>query len=250
MSRSNVRSLILLAPLIGGFAFLAAACGSSSPEQQVLTNFFRASRFRDNTTLANLSAVSFDPRTEGSVEDFEIANVGEEQRRTLQIKQLIDEEEQARQADVEFAKKKKEYQDANLEIIERVVKAERSGQKLRGRDAEVQAAWTKWRDDQAQYSKRLSAAKSKLANERAMAEISLTRPGQPTTDVSGMDVELVVKQVTVNAEVRTPEGQTAPRTLIVTMQKAVGKGADGQERDGRWVITGIRPQGSSAPATN
>lgn len=250
MPRSNVRSLILLAPVIGGFALLAVACGSSSPEQQVLTNFFRASRVRDNTTLANIAAVQFDPRTDGTVQSFDVVSVGEEQRRTLQIKQLIDEEEQAKQADADFAKKKKEYQDANLEVIERVVKAERSGQKLRGKDAEVQAAWTKWRDDQAQHSKRLSAARSKLANERAMAEISLTPPGRPSTDVSGMDVELVTKQVTVSADVRTPSGQTEPRTLVVTFQKAVGKGSDGQERDGRWVITGIRQQGSPAPATN
>jgi hypothetical protein len=246
----KVRALILVAPMIGGFALLAAACGSSGPEQQVLTNFFRASRVRDNTTLANIAAVSFDPRTDGAVQSFDIANIGEEQRRTLQIKQLIDEEEQAKQADADFAKKKKEYQDANLETIERVVKAERSGQKLRGKDAEVQAAWTKWREDQAQYQKRLSAARSKLSNERAMAEISLTRPGQPTTDVSGMEVELVTKQVTVDAQVRTPNGTTEPRTIVVTMQKAVGKAPDGQTRDGRWVITGIKPQGAAAPATN
>jgi hypothetical protein len=239
----------LHAPVIAGFALLVTACGSAPPEQQVLNNFFRASRVRDNGTLANIAAVSFDPRTEGTVQSFEIANVSEEQRRTLQIKQLTDEEEKAKQADADFAKKKKEYQDANIEAIERVVKAERAGATVRGKDAEVKAAWAKWRDEQAQYQKKLSEARTKLSNERALAINSLTAPGRADVDVSNMEVELVTKQVTVNAQVREPSGATTPKTFVFVLQRAVGKGAEG-ERDGRWIITGIRPQGGGAPATN
>ena len=250
MERSRVRSFVLLASAIGGFALMAAACGSSGPEKQILTNFFRAARVRDNTTLANISAVSFDARTIGTVQDFEITKTGEEQRRTLQIKQLIDEEAQAKQADDEFAKKKREYQDANLEAIERVIKAERSNQKLSGKDAEVQAAWTKWRDEQAQSSKRLAEARAKASNERSQATASLTAPGRPDVDVTAMSVELITKHVTVNAQVRDPNGQTAPRTFVFTLQRAIGKGADGQEREGRWIITGIRPEGAGAPTSN
>jgi hypothetical protein len=237
------------APVIALFALLVTACGSAPPEQQVLNNFFRASRVRDNSTLANIAAVSFDPRTEGTVQNFEIANVSEEQRRTLQIKQLIDEEEKAKQADADFAKKKKEYQDANLEAIERVVKAERSGATVKGKDAEVKAAWSKWRDEQAQYQKKLSEARSKLSNERALAVNSLTAPGRADVDVSNMEVDLVTKQVTVNAQVREPNGATASKSYLFVMQKAVGKGSEGT-REGRWIITGIRPQGAGAPATN
>jgi hypothetical protein len=250
MPRTKFRSYILLAPVIAGFALLDVACGGSSAEKQVLTNFFRASRVRDNATLANIAAVSFDPRTDGSVQSFEVTNVGEEQRRQLQIKQLASEEEKARQEDAAFAKKKKEYQDANIQAIERVVKLERSGGTVKGKDAEVQAAWTKWRDEQSQYQKRLSEARAKLANERALAVNSLTAPGRADVDVSGMDVELITKQVTVNADVKEPNGTTVPKTIVFTMQRAVGKTADGQTNEGRWIITGIRPQGAAAPSTN
>jgi hypothetical protein len=245
----KVRATTLLAALVGAFALSAIACGGRSSEEQVITNFFRASRVRDNATLANLSAVSFDARTDGTVQDFDIVNIGEEQRRALQIRQLAEEEEKAKQADAEFAKKKREYQDANLEAIERVVKLERSGGTIRGKDAEVQAAWSKWRTEQSQYQKRVSEARAKHSNERALAVNSLTAPGQADVDVSKMDVELVTKQVTVNAEVRDPNGSTTPKTLVFTMQKAVGKGPEG-EVDGRWIITGIRPQQGGAPATN
>jgi hypothetical protein len=245
-------SAMTLVTLFGGLALMTAACSMGrAPEEQVLTNFFRASRVRDNATLANISAVSFDARTDGTVQDFEIVNIGEEQRRTLQIKQLAEEEEKAKQDDAAFAKKKKEYQDANLEAIERVVKLERSGGTARGKDAEVQAAWTKWRNEQSQYQKRVSEARAKHANERALAINSLTAPGQPDVDVSGMNVELVTKQVTVNAEVREPSGgATTNKTYVFTLQKAVGTGGPDGDRDGRWIITSIRPQGAAAPSTN
>jgi hypothetical protein len=251
MPRTKFRFYVLLAPMIAGIALLDVACGGgSSGEKQVLTNFFRASRVRDNATLANLSAVSFDPRTDGSVQSFDITNVGDEQRRTLQIKQLTQDEEKAKQEDADFAKKKKEYQDANIEAIERVVKAERAGATVRGKDAEVQSAWTKWRDEQSQYQKRLSEARAKLANERALAVNSLTAPGRADVDVSGMDVDLITKEVTVNAQVKEPNGSTVPKTMVFTLQRAVGKAADGKTTEGRWIITGIRQQGAAAPSTN
>ena len=252
MSRSRLAALALVVPLVSGFALAASACGGRAPEEQVLNNFFRASRVRDNSTLANLAAVSFDPRTDGIVQDFEVVEIGEEQRRTLQIKQLMEEEERARQEDAEFAKKKKEYQDANLATIEKVIKAERAGQtNFRGKEAEVHAAWSKWRDEQSQLQKRLSEARSKLGNERAMAVSSLTAPGRPDIDVGTMDVELITKQVTVNAEVEGPNGgPVAPKTLVFTMQKAVGKTAAGEDMEGRWIITGIRDQAAAAPSTN
>ena len=248
MSRT-LTALLLQAPVLAGFALLAAACGSTTPEEQVIGNFFRASRVRDNTTLASLAAVSFDPRTDGTVQDFEIVSSGDEQRRTLQIKQLMQDEEKAKQEDAEFAKKKKVYQDANLEAIERVVKAERSKTPVARKDAEVQAAWSKWREEQAQYQKRLSEARKKHANERALAVNSLTAPGREDVDVSNMDVDLITKQVTVDAQVREPNGATTPKTLVFTMQKAIGKSASG-EQEGRWIITSIRQQGAGSPATN
>ncbi len=249
MIRSKLSSVVVLAAMLGGVALFVAACGSSGPEQQLLTNFFRASRVRDNATLANISAVTYDTRSNGAVERFTITNVGPEQRRQLQIKQLTQEAEDAKKADEEFSKKKKEYQDANLEAIERVVKAERENKKVSGKDAEVLAAWTKWRDEQAQYTKRVSEMREKLADEKGLAQSSLTAPGRATTDVSDMDVTLVSKDVTIEADVKTPEGQSVKKTLMVTIQQAVGKNADGTERPGRWIIVGIKQPGAGQPVS-
>ncbi len=247
MVRSKLSSVLVLTAMLGGMALFVAACGSSSPEQQLLTNFFRASRIRDNATLANLAAVSFDPRADGAVEKFSITNVGAEQRRQLQIKELTKEADEAKKADQEFSKKKKEYQDANIDAIQRVVKAEQENKKVTGKDADVQAAWSKWRDEQAQYTKKVSELREKLDNEKALAETSLTAVGRATTDISNMDVTVISKDVTVDADVKTPSGQMAKKTLVVTIQQAVGKGADGKEKQGRWMIVGVKQPGSGQP---
>ncbi len=247
MVRSKLSSVVVLTAMLGGMALFVAACGSSGPEQQLLTNFFRASRVRDNATLANIAAVEFDTRTEGVVETFNITNIGQEQRRQLQIKQLTKDAEDAKKADEEFAKKKKEYQDANLEAIERVVKAERENKKVTGKDAGVQVAWTKWRDEQAQYTKKVSDVQEKLDAEKALAESSLTPPGRATTNVSNMDVTLVNKDVTIDADVRLPSGQMTKKAMVATLQQAIGKGPDGKELQGRWLIVGIKQAGATQP---
>ncbi len=64
-----------------GCALLAAACSYSPAEQQVLSTFFRAARLHDTTTLAGVSTIDFDPRTDGSIQEFTIDQIGESQRR-------------------------------------------------------------------------------------------------------------------------------------------------------------------------
>ena len=47
---------------------------SSSPERQLLTDFFLAARLNDTTALATLGEASFNPRTQGTVQDFDIVD--------------------------------------------------------------------------------------------------------------------------------------------------------------------------------
>src|SRR5262245_57503171 len=216
MARSRTQSLVALTVFVSAIAVIEVACGSAPPEQQLLTNFFRAARVRDNTTLGNIAAVNFNPRTDGTVEDFEVVAVGSEQRRAVGIRGLLDEEAKAKEEEAAFTRRTAEFQAANREAISRVAKAESARQPVRGADAEVQALLTKWRTDQAQYSRRLSDVRTRLARERSQVVSSLTRPGEPDVDISNMQAELISKEVTVNAQVRTPEGKTVRRTIVFT----------------------------------
>ena len=90
--------------IFGCALLIIAACSSPPIEQQVLTTFFRAARVRDNTTLASISAVNFDPRTDGSVQDFKIDSVGAQQHRKLEVQQLSEEQDKVRAEQIEFTK--------------------------------------------------------------------------------------------------------------------------------------------------
>lgn len=234
----NRRSGLVFAAVVLPVVMTAVAC-SRPPEQQFLTQFFRAAKARDNTTLAMMSAVSLDPREKGSVEDFTITSVTPEARTPLDLTTLLLAERQAKDAEAEFAKRKMEYQTANLPMIEQVVKLERDpAAKMNAAQQAVKAAWDKWRGDSTTFTRAVSTARTAVVNAIGPAEASLTQPGQPDFDAAAFQGEMVAKDVVLDAQIRNPQGQTAPATLTVTMTRAVGT-LGGQAREGRWIITKI-----------
>lgn len=238
MIRSRVAPTLLIVLLVTPLLLLVVAC-SRSPEQQLLTQFFRASRARDNTTLAMMSAVSFDPREQGTVESFDVASVAPEQRTPLDFKAMIDAEAKAKEAEAEFAKRKKAYQDANLKAIEEVIKLERDPKaKMSPAQLTIKAEWDKWRDDTGTFAKATSAARGALSAQSGPVEASLTQPGQAPFQPAQFTGDLVTKAVTINAQVRPPKGEAAAKTMVVTLQRAVGT-LNGQPREGRWIISRI-----------
>jgi hypothetical protein len=242
MSRSTIRRAILLVPVILGSCLFEFACSSPPIEQQLLTTFFRAARVRDNTGLASISAVSFDPRTEGSVQDFTIDNIGAQLRRTLQVQLFMDDEATVREEQVEFTKKMRDFYQSNSIAIDRAVKADQAKQSVQGKDAALLAEWKKWDTDSRDFERKVSQARQKATKERATAVASLR-----SDDLAGMTVDIITEPVTVTAQVQAPGGgQATPRTMVVTLQRASGKKGD-QAFEGRWIIMSIQPQGAAAP---
>jgi hypothetical protein len=136
------------------------ACGIS-PDEQVLTRFFEASRTLDRTLLARLATVTFNPRVDGSVQAFSIA-----ERRGDERAPLVDaRREQARRS--------------------------------------------------------LSAARGE------------------DIDLTGTSVEMITREVTVDASLRTPDGTVRPAVLLVTLEKAVAT-TSGSVVEGRWIVTRLQ----------
>jgi hypothetical protein len=229
---------------------LATAACSGSNEQQLLSNYFRAARMRDNGTLGNIATVSFSPTDDGIVDSFEIVKTGDEQRRPLRLREMAATEQDARKSEEEFSKKKKEYQDANRDAIDRVLEAEREGRKLRGKDLEVQTAWTKWRDDTSTYVKKVGEARRSLAGERVIAELS-ARDARNQVDVTQYDGELITKDSVIRAQLRKGDGAPVQQDLNIRTERVVLKNGPESRRevDGRWIITQITPAGGGAPPT-
>jgi hypothetical protein len=68
------RPIVLLLIAIG-----SSACGHPA-ERAVLERFFSAARLRDNTALAAMSSVRFEPTAQGIVADFSVERVTPEER--------------------------------------------------------------------------------------------------------------------------------------------------------------------------
>ena len=233
-------SVYLLAPMVLAAAALSACSSPNATEQNLVRQFFRASGLRDNQTLSNFATVSFDPKTDGTVSDFEVTAVSPERTEPLRVLELSKALNEADAANKVFNEKKKVYQDANREAIDRVLAAERAGRKLTGRDAQVQAEWTKWRDDTGAEAKKVSAARNALANSRPIAEMSLMpNASSPQPAIEELDGTLASKDISVTATVKGPDG-SSEKNFLITAQRAVVKGKTG-ERQGKWIITSVKP---------
>ena len=72
-------------------ALVAVGCGVLSPEEQLLTDFFEASRLYDTTVVAKMSDVTFNPRIDGVVDYFEVIGIeraddGQSEQVTIQAR--------------------------------------------------------------------------------------------------------------------------------------------------------------------
>jgi hypothetical protein len=80
-----------------------------------------------------------------------------------------------------------------------------------------------------------------LSNARPIAELSLmANSSSPTPTVEEMNGTMVSKDITVKAQVKDPAGAISEKTYVMTVQRAVVK-TDKGERQGKWIITGIKP---------
>jgi len=224
-------ALLLLVPSI----LFVVGC-SRPPEQQFLTQFFRAARSRDNTTVGRMSAVEIDPRTQGSVESFTIENIGAETRTPLSFKPLFEAEEKAKQEERAFLDTKIAYQTANIKAIEEVLKIEQTQPvpKYTPAQQKTMDEWNKWRAGIAEHARTTATATAAIKRATGVAEASLTQPGQPALDPKTFEGETIKKDVTVKADFKSPDGKTSEKTLVITLERVAGGG-----REGRPIITKI-----------
>ena len=128
-----------------------------------------------------------------------------------------------------------------MAALQAIAKIETRPERRSSRPAQqkLKAEWDKWRAGHARASKRPSPpAKAAVNAATGPAEASLTQPGQPAFVAEKFKGELVSKDVTLNAQVKAPDGQTSQKTLVVTIQRVVGM-QDNAKREGRPIIVRI-----------
>jgi hypothetical protein len=239
MPRRPVLTLAAVFAAVSVLSFTTAGCSSSGGEQQVLRKYFEANKLRDQSTVANMATVEFDPQTDGIVQRFSVVSVSDDQRTTLNIKQYAEEWKAAREENEAFTKEINAFQKENAEEIDRVARAASTKGGLRGKDAELHAAWQKWVSDRAEHTKKVQDSRRRLAAETRIAEVSAFDARKPI-DVAEYEGELITKDVTIDARVLPPGGgEPQDRRYVVTLQRSELRGPDG-DRSGRWIVTDIK----------
>jgi len=148
----------------GGIIAVGTVCVIAcalSPEEQVLTRFFEASRALDSTQLYRLATVTLNPRLDGSIQTFSIA-----ERHADEKGPLVD-------------------------------------------------------------SRREQARRSMIAS------------GRQDVDLTNASVEMITRQITIDANLRTPDGTVRPAVLFVTLEKAVAT-TSGSVVEGQWIVTRLQ----------
>ncbi len=242
MSRPNTTVRFFVIPVVILAAMVMASCGAGADEKTLLDKYFRASKMRDNLTLANIATVAFDPKIDGQMQSFSVLTSSEEKVTPLELKADGETLRKAQAEEKNQAKKMKEYQDANEAAVDRIVKAEQKNQTLKGKDAEIQKEWSKFREETTAFAKRLSALKKKANQDRPIVEISAQDQSNPI-DVTAYDCDLVTKDVTIEGRVKPETGDAVTKKFALTLKRATVKAVNGKDMVGRWVITELKEIG-------
>jgi hypothetical protein len=67
-------------------------------------------------------------------------------------------------------------------------------------------------------------------------------------DMTNLTGNVVDKDITIDAAVKLPDGQTVRKNLVVTASRTVVKNQKGETLTGRWIITKVRE--AEAPKTS
>jgi len=232
MARPNSNRWLLIPALL--LAVVAMACGGGE-EKTLLSKYFTASKVADNMTLANIATVAFDPVADGQMQTFSIMSVSAEKVAPLELKAKAAELKAAVDDEKAFSVKMKAFQEANLDAIDRILKAEGKNQTPKGKDAELQKEWTKWREEARVHSKKVSEIRKVVAGAQPIVEISCQDQRNPI-DVQAYEGEVASKDVTIEGRVKQEAG-TATKKYLFTLQRVILKGVNGKDNVGRWVIT-------------
>jgi len=233
MSRPDSNRWLIIPALL--LAVVAVACAGGE-EKTLLSSYFRASKVADNMTLANIATVAFDPNADGQMQTFSILSVSEEKVTPLELKAKAAELKAAVDDEKAFSEKKKAFQEANTDAIERILKAEQKNQTLKGKDAELEKEWTKWREETAVHAKKVSEVRKVLTVAQPIVEISCQDQRNPI-DVQAYEGEVASKDVAIEGNVKPVTGDSATKKFVFTLQRVTLKGVNGKDVVGRWVIT-------------
>ena len=191
-----------LALLVSAITFAGATACSVIPEEKIVRDFFRASRLRDNAALGAFATTNFDPNRDGQVTEFKVLSVSPEHTAPLPLKKYDDAFDEASASQKAFAREKYEFQQTNLEAIERIEKLEAKNAPCRRRTPPSRRPGRSGATTRPGTSRRCRMRASPCGRMKGVAELSLSQPNGPTPDVAHYVGDVIEKDITIDAKVQ------------------------------------------------
>jgi hypothetical protein len=211
-----------------GLALAGLAC--SSPETNVIGQYFNALRANDTNTLTSFAMVAFDQK----VDDWKVVAIGPETRGTAPLPDLV---KKQKDLEAELAKNTRDARawgnDLNIyPKLDQVRAIEQKGGKIPPALEPIHQKWTAFSDKDRELKKAVADAKAAVEKEKRNVALSV---GQ-IEDVENLKGEVVSKSVDVNL---TIGGQVKP--YVLTLRKYELQGGTGRMVS-RWVIQSVSPK--------
>ena len=213
-----------------GLAVAGLAC--SSPEKNVVNQYFGALRANDQGTLTSFAMVAFDQ----AVDDFKVVSVGPGTKTPATLPDLV---KKAAELEVQQKANEKEYRAWGNDLavypkLDRMREVRSKGGKM---PADLQATADKFDAYQAkdrELKKAVSDAKAAVEREKRNVALSV---GQ-ADDIETLTGEVLSKDVDLNL---TIGGQVKP--YVMTLRKYELTGGTGTRMVARWVVESLVPKG-------
>ncbi|HXK09009.1 MAG TPA: hypothetical protein VMT70_05160 [Vicinamibacteria bacterium] len=213
-----------------GLAVAGLAC--SSPEKNVVNQYFGALRANDQGTLTSFAMVAFDQK----VDDFKVVAISPDTRTPAPLPDLV-----KKQRDLEAQQKanEKEYRAWGNDLavypkLEQMRAARAKGGKLPPGLQPIADKFDAFQAKDREFKKAASDAKAAVEKEKRNVALSI---GQ-TEDVETLTGEILSKTVDLDL---TIGGQVKP--YVMTLRKYELTGGTGPRMVARWVVQSLVPKG-------
>jgi hypothetical protein len=213
-----------------GLAVAGIAC--SSPEKNVVNQYFGALRANDQGTLTSFAMVAFDQQ----VEDFKVLAVGPEAKSPATLPDLV---KKVAELDTQQKANEREYRSWGNDLaiypkLEEMKAARAKGAKLSAALQPIADKFDAFQTKDRELKKALADAKAAVEKEKRNVALSV---GQ-SDDIETLTGEVLSKDVDLSL---TIGGQAKP--YVMTLRKYELTGGSGPRMVSRWVVQSLEPKG-------
>jgi hypothetical protein len=215
-----------------GLAVVAFAC--SSPESNVVNQYFTALRANDTNTLTSFAVVAFDQK----VDDWKVVKVSPETRTPVTLPDLV---KQQKDLEAELAANTREARTWGNDLavypkLDQVRELDKAGKKIPVSLQPILEKWTAFNDKDRELKKAVAEAKAAVNKEKRNTQLSVGTQWEDA--IESMKGEVVSKDVDVNL---TIGGQAKPYTIVLHKYELQNDGG-GPRMVSRWVVQSITPK--------